>query len=87
MGTRSISQTRLHFFNRKDCKNIKNDNNQEQDSLNKKFSLKNLKDFMEITPKFNKLRIGLKYMVKKEYIIYKVLLDVLGSYIRNFKGI
>lgn len=26
-------------------------------------------------------------MEKKELLIYKILLDILGSYIRNFKGI
>ena len=29
----------------------------------------------------------MKYMEKKEFIIYKILLDIYGSYIRNFKGI
>jgi hypothetical protein len=42
---------------------------------------------MQITPNFKELILGMKYMEKKEYIIYKILLDIDGSYIRNFKGI
>ena len=61
LGTRSISQSRLHFFKRinYENKNGKFDNDQESDGLNKKFSLKNLNDFIYITPSFKELNIGL----------------------------
>jgi hypothetical protein len=52
-----------------------------------KFSLSNLKSFMKVAPNLQEIRKGLKCMLDKEVIIYKIVLDILGSYIRLFYGL
>lgn len=42
---------------------------------------------MAVAPKINQIRTGIKTIKRKEVIIYKILLDMVGSYIRNFKTI
>ena len=39
-----------------------------------------------MAPKLSELKSGIKVMKDKETIIYKILLDILGSYIRLFYG-
>lgn len=52
---------------------------------NKRFSLQELKQFMDVAPKIAQIRQGIKHMKSKEVIIYKILLDMVGSYLRNFR--
>lgn len=40
---------------------------------------------MAVAPKINQIRTGIRNMKTREVIIYKILLDMVGSYIRNFK--
>ena len=40
---------------------------------------------MKVAPKLSQIRAGIKTMKPKEVIIYKILLDMVGSFIRNFK--
>jgi hypothetical protein len=42
---------------------------------------------MDVAPKINQIRTGIRTMKSKEVIIYKILLDMVGSYIRNFKTV
>lgn len=42
---------------------------------------------MAVAPKINQIRTGIRTMKSKEVIIYKILLDMVGSYIRNFKTV
>jgi hypothetical protein len=51
-----------------------------------KFSLENLKEFMGVAPSLHLIKKGIKIMQPKEVIIYKILLDILGSYLRLFFG-
>lgn len=50
-----------------------------------RFSLLELQRFMDVAPKLSQIKTGIKTMKVKEVIIYKILLDMLGSFIRNFK--
>ena len=52
----------------------------------KKYSLANMKLLMESLPKFSQLIKGLKWMSTKEIIIYKIVIDLLGTYFRVFEG-
>ena len=40
-----------------------------------------------MAPKLKEIRKGIKKMLQKEIIIYKIVLDILGSYIRLFYGL
>ena len=42
---------------------------------------------MSVAPKTNQIRTGIRNMKTREIIIYKILLDMVGSYIRNFKTV
>jgi len=64
----------MHIKTRKDFEN------------QKKYNLVNLKNFIGVAPKLNELKASIKVMKDKETIIYKILLDILGSYIRLFYG-
>jgi hypothetical protein len=46
-----------------------------------------LKCFIGVAPKLSEIKVGLKRIQPKEVIIYKILLDILGSYYRLFYGI
>ena len=59
----------------------------DKESAKHKFTLSNLKQFIKVAPKLGEIRQGIKKMLKKEVIIYKIVLDILGSYTRLFYGI
>lgn len=42
---------------------------------------------MSVAPKTSQIRTGIRNMKTREVIIYKILLDMVGSYIRNFKTV
>lgn len=52
-----------------------------------RFTLQQLQDFMAVAPNIAQIRKGIKNMKNKEVIIYKILLDMVGSYIRNFRTV
>ena len=45
---------------------------------------KNIKRLMKILPTMKQLKIGLKFKDKKENIVYKIIVDVLGLYLRDY---
>ena len=42
---------------------------------------------MDVAPKISQIRKGIQAMKSNEVIIYKILLDMVGSYIRNFRTV
>jgi hypothetical protein len=42
---------------------------------------------MKVAPSLSELRQGIKCMKTKEIIIYKIVLDIMGSYLRLFYGV
>ena len=50
------------------------------------YKYENFKEFMALAPTLREIDQGLKSMQDKEVLIYKVILDILGSYLRLFKG-
>jgi len=48
---------------------------------------KNIKKLMKILPTMKQLKVGLKFKDKKENIVYKIIVDVLGLYLRDYGGI
>lgn len=41
---------------------------------------------MDIIPSLKELRKGMKYKEKKENIVYRLVFDVLGTYLREYDG-
>ena len=58
----------------------------DENETQNKFSLENLKAFIGVAPDLDQIKKGIKRMEAKEAIIYKILLDILGSYLRLFYG-
>ena len=50
------------------------------------YKVENLKAFIDVAPSLNEIEKGIKIMKAKEVLVYKILLDILGSYLRMFKG-
>jgi len=46
-----------------------------------------MKQFIEILPSISEIQKGIKYMQDKEIIIYKIVLDIIGAYLRVFYGV
>mmetsp|Transcript_11450 Transcript_11450/g.19367 ORF Transcript_11450/g.19367 Transcript_11450/m.19367 type:complete len:157 (+) Transcript_11450:798-1268(+) len=50
------------------------------------FDVRNLKAFISVSPRLKEIRRGIKLMKPQEHMIYKILLDLLGSFIRITHG-
>ena len=80
-----LNTIRKNIFNKVDDKS---DNDQIDSSISedKETSLTNLKQFMRVAPKLSEVRKSIEVMKEKEGIIYKIVLDIMGSYLRHYYG-
>ena len=46
-----------------------------------------LKDLVAIVPALKQIRVGLKHRQAKEHIVYKIVLDVLAHYLKEFEHV